>query len=387
MEHHTNKKMDYYEDEAIYEGFHFETPLYLYVWPLLVFITVLANIIIIMILLQKKMRNTTNIALAAIAITDSLTGLVTLPTYIMVYSKFKPAETYDYPLHEMEMEFNGSYNFVYNDSTNPGLSDDNVYPAPLSAFLMTPNLCEWFMISKFFLSQSFHTMSIWLTVYLGIQRYCYVKFPFLSLRLFTVKKTVIACVGIAILAPVLHIYHVFNRKHTDHGMCEWKREEECGVGCAYLWISLFAKQLLPCLVLVIVTVTFVAGLVRGNKTLQDTISPRRAEINRRISFIVLMVMIFFIIPELPYAVFLSYVAVSGHIGKPMDLETNRLSHAIYEVLMLISFHSIFWILTIFNKRFRILLISTFTGGFLRILDRLPSFTNEHNTQPVELNGS
>lgn len=383
-----------YGQESLYTGFHFEQPLYLYSWTVLVIITFLANIIIITILVQKKMRNPTNTALVAIAITDSLTGLVTLPTYIMAYSNFESAADYsDYMYLHFDIDRNETGHFgevtdssykdtyenspVNNNNTDYGSYDNTHHLVePHSVFILTPSLCEWFMISKFFLSQSFHTMSIWLTLYLGIQRCCYVKLPFASQNVFTVRNTVIACVSIVILSPILHIYHVFNRKHSDHGVCEWRLEKECSAGCAYLWISLLLKQLLPCFILVIVTVIFVVSLVRGNEALQGKVSQQRSEDNRRVSFIVLIVMVFFMIPEVPYGVFLFYVVISGHTNTHMDLETNRMIHAIYEVLMVISFHSNFWIYTILNKRFRSLLMSTCVGGYRRISGRLTIITTE-----------
>ena len=69
-----------------------------------------------------------------------------------------------------------------------------------------------FMISKFFLSKWFHNVSIWLTLFLGAQRFVSVLFPFKAQRLFTMRNSFIFVVVIFVVSPALHIYHVIDQK-------------------------------------------------------------------------------------------------------------------------------------------------------------------------------
>jgi hypothetical protein len=74
--------------EYMYPGYKFERPVYLYVWETLVILCCVQNILVLSVFMHRKMRNPTNNVLSAIAVSDCLTGLVTLPAYIMVYQKF-----------------------------------------------------------------------------------------------------------------------------------------------------------------------------------------------------------------------------------------------------------------------------------------------------------
>ena len=120
----------------LYEGFDFERPIYTFIWIILVIFTTLFNIVVIIVLLRKKMRNVIHMVLVAIAISDSMTRLVTLPTYIYTYSHYEP----------------GGKN-------------------SRATYVLDKHWCNAFWLSKFFLSKWFHTVSIWLTIFLCTQRF------------------------------------------------------------------------------------------------------------------------------------------------------------------------------------------------------------------------
>jgi hypothetical protein len=201
----SNENFDY-GDVFMYPGYSFERPVYLYVWEILVLLTLLQNILIVLVLMQKKMRNPTNIVLSAIAISDSLTGLVTLPTYIMVFQRYDPLD-YDeeYINQPLDYENGSSFNIgnSYNESStttpfdgtylvnnltgtlSPVTFSNSTEPsnhasafAPVDGYTLTKTLCQNFMISKYFLSKSFHTVSIFLTLFLEIQRYVAMAHPY-----------------------------------------------------------------------------------------------------------------------------------------------------------------------------------------------------------------
>jgi hypothetical protein len=350
-----------YGDVYMYPGYDFERALYLYIWEIMVIVTSLFNFVVISVLLRRKMRNATNIILVAIAVSDSLTGIVTLPTYIMVFQRFDP------------LEYNHDYNTNSNGTTNSSsyYPDYSIYSAhteaqePVDGYILTEDLCNGFMITKYFLSKSFHTVSIFLTLFLGIQRYVSVAFPYKSQFLFNIKRTLVICVVIFVLSPLLHSYHLGSNKAKD-GLCQWELQEHgCGGVCIYLWIAFFIRHFLPCLTLVVFSVLFISQLRVGEESLRRMDSnrsqiSRRVEENRRISIIVTCIVIVFLIPEIPYGVFLLYNAIdkAANDGKGIDLETNRAISMAYEISLVLSFHANFYIYTVFNRRFRKVLYRT-----------------------------
>lgn len=390
-----NSSYYYYEydygDEYMYPGYSFERPVYLYIWEILVVFVFLVNIVVISVLLRRKMRNATNMILAAIAISDSLTGLVTLPTYIMVYQNYDPLQHHYYHDPNLNQSYS-DYTHYDNTSRNgnipqpvneyssnsvnvsnsladmAGYQDytDHVTQAPVDGYILTKSLCRGFMISKYFLSKSFHTVSIFLTLFLGIQRYVSVAFPFRSQSLFSVTNTIICCIVIFCLSPILHAYHL-NSEKASNGLCQWELAEVgCGSGCAYLWFAFFVRHLIPCLALLVFTGLFIRQLRIGEKNLRRMDSTasqlsRRVEENRRISIVVTAIVIVFLVPEIPYGVFLFNNAIEKTMnnGKDINLETNRAIHMCYEILLVLSFHANFYIYTFLNRRFRKCLYRTF----------------------------
>ena len=315
--------LDYEYKTFSYEGFDFERPIYTFIWEILVIFTTIFNIVVIVVLLRKRMRNVIHMVLVAIAISDSMTGLVTLPTYIYTYSHY---------------EAGGQHR--------------------RAAYVLDKDWCNAFMISKFFLSKWFHNVSIWLTLFLGAQRFVSVLFPFKTQRIFTMKNTFIFVMVIFVLSPILHIYHVIHMKaHVKHGLCHWTLQDNWSI--VQLWVTLLLMHLIPCILLVFMTSLMIYRLftalsnVMGGDGRNSSMTERRHKWNRRMSIIVSTIVIAFLIPEVPYGIFLLITLVQIHSGNSiMPLKVNRGFHAGYEILLVLSFHANFWIYTVLNKRFR-----------------------------------
>lgn len=307
-----------------YRAFDFERPIYLYAWVFLIIVTTLANILVMLVLRRRSMRNATNTVLIAIAGSDSLTGLVTLPVVIHAYQQYNTAGTLE----------------------------------------LSEEWCEALMIVKYFVSRGFHTMSIWLTVALGFQRLISVCFPFRAQTLFSIRNTVGIIIIVSILSPCLHIYHVFNRKafkdEVGHGSCEWRAETPCRESCVYLWLTILLMHFVPCILLVVFTLVMIAMMYETTKKMRDShMIANQANLHRRnmeskrISCIVIAVVIVFLIPEIPYGIFLMITVILKHSGKRLlDLKTSRAIFCAYDILLVLSFHANFWIYLIMNRRFR-----------------------------------
>ncbi|XP_045161739.2 neuropeptide Y receptor type 1-like [Mercenaria mercenaria] len=331
--HGTNDPYDYYyyyddysygtQSIYYYEGFDFERPVFLYIWVVLIIVTTLANIIVMVVLRRRNMRNATNTILIAVAISDSMTGLVTLPVTIYAYQQYEEGD-----------------------------------------LALTKQWCEAFMITRYFVNRGFHTMSIWLTVVLGFQRLISVSFPFRAQTIFTIRNTVIIILVVVFLAPFLHIYHAFDKKAIEDeeygNYCKWKVETPCKESCAYFWLIIVLMHFIPCILLVIFTITMVVMMNDATRKMKDSqMIANKANLHRRhmeskrISCIVIAVVIVFLIPEIPYGVFLLVQVCLKHSKKNLlKVKTSRAIICAYEILLVLSFHANFWIYLIMNRKFR-----------------------------------
>jgi len=144
----------------------FLVPINGFLSPLFILITLVTSVIICTILLMPKMRSPTNILLVAIATSDALTGLWSVP--VSVYLFWMGAYR-DWLPH--------SWCFIY------------------------------FCLSEH-LPTVFHTASIWLTVGLATQRYNYVCRPATARRLCTTRSVVrliVVILAVAICSQVCRL--------------------------------------------------------------------------------------------------------------------------------------------------------------------------------------
>ena len=136
-------------------------PLFGYVMPFLMMVTLMSNTIIIIVLSQHIMSSPTNTVLMSMAVCDLLTILLPGPWYIYLYM------------------FDGHTSMDWNLTT-----------------------CYMFEFSLETTPQIFHTASNWLTLTLATQRYIYVCHPSSAREMCTVRSSrwvVTAVVATAIL--------------------------------------------------------------------------------------------------------------------------------------------------------------------------------------------
>lgn len=122
-------------------------PLYGYIMPFLVVITIIANTLIVLVLSKKHMRTPTNFVLMAMALSDMLTLLFPAPWLLYLYT----FGNHHRPLRPLA----ACYAYNYMNEVIPAL---------------------------------FHTASIWLTLALAIQRYIYVCHPPLARTWCTMER-------------------------------------------------------------------------------------------------------------------------------------------------------------------------------------------------------
>lgn len=143
-----------------------------YISPVIVLLTLITNILVCAVLLQRHMRTPTNVFLVSLAVSDALTGFVPLPVF-----------TYFYTF--------GAYQSV----------------------LVSPAWCRIYRPMSLHLPTTWHTASIWLTVGLAFQRYIYICHQQVAKRLCTVHNSVIVILAIYVAAIVSQLFRNFEHRY------------------------------------------------------------------------------------------------------------------------------------------------------------------------------
>ncbi|OWF37164.1 FMRFamide receptor [Mizuhopecten yessoensis] len=240
-------------------------PVFVYLLPVLAFITLLVNSLVVFVFFKEKIMSTTNVLLIAVAVSDTL---CILPQALFLVSL---------------------YAFLRSSEDPPHL--------PFS-------LCRvWDYIIKNTTSVT-HTASIWLTVCLAAHRYVCVCRPFAAKRYFTRKKTILTIVTIYITSLALHLcrfidteYHLVpvgafksvnislaeeELKNSNHTVftctamhVKWLRGNEILYECIYYWIYIAIVIIGPCLSISVLSALMMRGLRRSDAQNMQYVSERQ----------------------------------------------------------------------------------------------------------------
>ncbi|XP_076328604.1 sex peptide receptor-like [Tachypleus tridentatus] len=164
-------------------------PLFGYIMPFLLLVTIVANTLIVVVLAQRHMRTPTNLVLLAMAISDLLTLLFPAPWYFYMYTL-------------------GNYNNV-------------LFPIPAC-------YCYHYMYEV--IPAFFHTASIWLTLVLAVQRYIYVCHPTVASTWCTVPRVVRAMVSVYLVAFFHQSTRIFDRVFLQ---VQFRWNNEIYFGCVF----------------------------------------------------------------------------------------------------------------------------------------------------------
>lgn len=324
MEGTTEEYYDY--TELVFPIYDFEVYLLGYVWPCLVFLTILTNIVVIAYFLTLKNRlKATNILFVGIAISDTMTCVSLLPNSIYVYA-------------------------MEND-------------------LISETWCKAYMLLRLYVSPVFHTISVWQTVLLSFQRYTCVCHPFISSRICTPTITLVAIALTTVFSMALHTYHPLNDK-TFHAHCGWIVESGCTKTCVYLWFSIVLQHLLPCILLSILTTRTIIELISATKRVSITlprVDAKRTSRDKVITIASALIVIVFLFPELPHGIYKLLIVIrhTDQTNANSDSVSYHIVICIYELLMVLTFFANFWIYYGMMKDFRIFFLQLITCGHLR----------------------
>lgn len=351
----------YYYYEYVQEPFQVTPipemmPLMGYVYPLLSLFTVLTNCVVISVFSKKKMRTPTSIILIAIAMFDSLTCVCLVPQYVYLI----PLQNYRHYI---------PYSWcVYRHYTS------NVYKV-------------------------MHTTSNWITVCLSIQRYIIVRLPFKAKQICSKKSSLIAIVCCFILAVLIHL-NLF----LAITIKPFRPEDQSGqnitlpLGCVkgiselyieivgdlqkavtvYYMFSGLLSRLLPCCILLIMTILLVRELRRDHMFLHsDSNDNKSSRRNQKITKFVVAVLVIFIVCELQDAIaFLIYVheLATNQTRQILSKYADDIWDQVGIILTLIGCHCNFWIYLLMSAQFRTTLRDLCCCCCILVRKRVPSLT-------------
>lgn len=258
-------------------------PLFGYIMPVLLVITIIANTLIVVVLSQRHMRTPTNLVLLAMAISDLLTLLFPAPWYFYMYT----LDMHSRPL----------------------------YP---------PSACYAYHYMIEALPALFHTASIWLTLLLAVQRYIYVCHPTMARTWCTVPKVWKAMAWVYLLALVHQSTRFFDRVFEPiryrwrgglHDGCyfvsaEWVREiiTENIYYTAYYGFRILFVHIGPCLALVIFNVLLFWALRKAQLKRQKLFKENRKSECKKLrdsnctTLMLIVVVTVFLAVEIPLAI-------------------------------------------------------------------------------------
>lgn len=343
---------EYYYDYYYLEIFQFEIITMGYIRPILIIITTLTNVLVCAFFLTQKNRGkATNLLFISISFSDTMTGIALLPNSLAVYAA------------------------DYTD--------------------VSKGWCLAYMITRFYVSRVFHTVSVWQTVILSIQRYMCVCHPFISNRICTFWKTFVSICITYVLAALLHIYHLLDDK-VGHARCRWNLEVPCGVTCIYLWFCIAVQHFLPCLLLLGLTIKTLQELKKAQRRV-STMSHRsnsstRFTRDKIITITAILIVVCFLIPELPHGIYKVVFVIIEHIGNRNILNPyrNHVILCIYEISLIISFNANFWIYCAMMHDFRRMSVRIVTCGMVRLrrgVSRLRSISQSSRRSNVSRTSS
>lgn len=323
---------------------HFETDGYRrvilgYLLPSTILLTTILNIFVIAVLRKPGMRNSVNVVLIGIAVSDSLTGLTALPYYIYFHTIGISANTH-IPFH-------------------------------------------WCYVQKFcsgILPTVFHTVSVWLTLSLAIHRYIYLCHSLQAKTVCTISRMARVCVATTILGFILHSPRLYDSSFVSvtvrsnlvgqseeltetcvEVLQDWAEENKAIYFPIYYWIRLVTVHLVPTVGLLLLNGILIAVIRSTNRRRRRLILQNRSSEWRRVrqtnssTILLVAVISIFLLVEVPMAVFMLITVIQlqyrFHLMN-LDDETQQLLSTIFNFVILLSYPINFFIYVSMSKRFR-----------------------------------
>jgi len=337
-----------------------------YVSPLLVLFTVVTNGLVCLVLLRKHFRNATNSLLIAMAISDTLTGVLPLPCFLYFYTAGRYVEW------------------------------------------MPRSWCFVFFCLTDYLPTVTHTASIWLTVTLAFQRYICVCRATTAKPAYTVRN-ILYGIGIIYLLAVsshgirfaeLQFYDVRVTSLVDqlvevdacaYDFAQFVQRHEKVYFNVYYWYRVIAIQLIPCAALVVLNALLVRTIQtaqrRRNQLRREGIrckaECRRLSDSSSTTLMLVIVVGILLLVEIPMAVFLAVTLIENTFSvQIVNRDTTQVAALLVNVLVLLSYPLNFFVYCSMSQQFRLTfrhLGTSMTSAQRRAYHRRDTLGNETMT--------
>jgi hypothetical protein len=315
---------------------NYAIPINGYINPIVIIFTLVTNFLVCVILLKPNMRSPTNMILVFMAVSDTLTGLSPLPWYLYA---FLAGNYKDYVPYE---------------------------------------LCNVQSLLTRALPTVFHTMSIWLTLGLAIQRYIYVCHFLLAKKWCTINNVIKASAGIFVGSVAVHFLMFIDQIFTPVEMPSMVNPNVTIKGCqlgtlkwldsidiampvynTYYWFRVLFIHLIPCITLVVINALLIRTMQKAKKRRTQLLKQNRKSEVRKLkdsnctTMMMVAVVGVFLVVELPsgilFAVFI--IDTTFRLGILVRDIAGKVS-IIFNLLVLISYPINFFIYAGMSRQFR-----------------------------------
>ncbi|CAB3378167.1 Hypothetical predicted protein [Cloeon dipterum] len=317
-------------------------PLYGYVMPFLLVVTIIANTLIVVVLSKRHMRTPTNVVLMAMALSDMFTLLFPAPWLFYMYT------------------FGNHYK-------------------PLSP----PSACyAWYAMNEV-IPALFHTASIWFTLALAVQRYIYVCHAPVA-RTWCTMSRVKKCIGwITVLAILSQATRFADRNYVSVDF-KWRGEtvQGCSMEYSYLvthiipidtyYVTYFGFRvifvhMLPCISLVLLNVLLFRAMRVAQQKRERLFKENRKSECKRLrdsnctTLMLIVVVTVFLLVEIPLAVVTVLHIVSSGVTEILNYEVVNGLILFINFFIIVSYPINFAIYCGMSRQFR----ETFKELFIR----------------------
>ena len=305
-----------------------------YALPVVIIVTTLVNVLVFSVLIKPSMRSSINVLLAAIAVSDTLTGLTALPYYLYFYTR---------------------------DSSHRYIPYAWCYIQKLTSGIF-PTI--------------FHTISVWLTVTLAVQRYIYLCHSLKAKRLCTVRRMTHTVLIVSMMAFLLHGVRLFDSRFVkvtldidgESGSIDtcaeiqlpWVDNYQNLYYPIYYWSRVVLIHVLPSIGLVVLNIVLVYVMRATNRKRRLLILQNRHSEWRRIretnitTFMLTIVVSAFLLVETPLGVLTLLATFKSQYGINVlnDSDLMDMLTVAFNFVMLLSYPLNFFLYVSMSKKFR-----------------------------------
>nr|CAD7434840.1 unnamed protein product [Timema monikensis] len=318
-------------------------PMYGYIVPFLLIITIIANTLIVVVLSKRHMRSPTNAVLMAMALSDMFTLLFPAPWLFYMYT------------------FGNHYK-------------------PLSPV----GACYVWSIMHEVIPATFHTASIWLTLALAVQRYIYVCHAPVA-RFWCTMPRVLKVVGCIVALAILHqstrffdrVYIPMEISWNGHknvtvcrlGMASWVTE---GLNIDFYFTVYYGFRVIfvhtiPCVSLVVLNVLLFRAMREAQLKRARLFKENRKSECKKLrdtnctTLMLIVVVTVFLLVEIPLAVVTTLHIISSSITEILDYSIANVLVLFTNFFIIVSYPINFAIYCGMSRQFR----ETFKELFVR----------------------